>query len=102
MQTPSAMGAKRAMYKIIKKYYEHPDMIPQVFIHDEIVFEVRGDEKYAIIEDVSNIMVTEMQAVLPYVRIAVEAEEFPFWMKAGGTWSKEYWKNFGSETLLSR
>lgn len=103
MQTPSAIGAKRAMYQIIKKYAEHPWMNPLIFIHDEIVFEVLdNDYKELIIQDVSEIMIDQMQTVLPHVRIAVEAEEMPFWMKSGGDWSKEYWKNCGSKQLLSR
>jgi hypothetical protein len=95
MQSPAAMGAKHAMYNIVKKYYGSKVMIPQVFIHDEIVFEVLdGDSKYAIIKDVADIMITSMQKCLPNVRVAVEADgDMGCWMKAGGGYTKTFWKN---------
>lgn len=94
MQTPSAIGAKRMMCKIIEKYDNDPRMNPLAFIHDEIVFEVlTGDDMYDIIEDVSTIMIDQMQTVLSSVRIAVEADLMDHWAKAGDQWSKQYWKD---------
>lgn len=98
MQTPSAIGAKRAMYRIIKEFDEDIRMIPLVFIHDEIVFEVLdNDDKYDIIKRVSQIMIEEMQSVLPKARIAVEADLMPYWMKACDEWNKAFWKSPGGE-----
>jgi len=95
MQTPAAIGAKRAVVNIIKKYLDHPEMRPLAFIHDEILFEVKKDSsnKFDIIEDVAYNLIDGMQSVLSSVRIAVEAELMDYWTKAGGTWTKTYWKN---------
>lgn len=90
MQTPSAIGAQKAMNAIIRKYWKHADLIPQAFIHDEIVGEIRED-CYCLLDDVANIMMTEMQSVLSTVRIAVEASVSDYWQKADGFWTKEYW-----------
>jgi len=93
MQSPSAIGAKKAMVKIISKYGNSVAVKPLAFIHDEILFEVLdNNEKYAIIKDISQILIEEMQTVLKSVRIAVEAELFPYWKKSGGEWSKTYFK----------
>ena len=100
MQTPAAIGAKRMMCEIIEKYRDDTRMNPLAFIHDEIVFEVLDtDDKYDIIKDVSTIMIDQMQTVLDTVRIAVEAEIMDYWMKAGGEWSKTYWKNPNEDEL---
>lgn len=103
MQSPGAIGAKTAACEIVEKYFEHPDVNPLAFIHDEIVAEVRDDENiYNHVDDLSRIMVAEMQKVLPNVRIAVEAELMDYWMKAGGYWSKAYWMDPGSNILRSK
>lgn len=102
MQTPASLGAKRAMCDIIKEYYWHSDVNPLAFIHDEILFEVRdNEERFSYIEDIANRLISQMQSVLPSVRIAVEAEIMPYWMKAGGEWSMTYWKDAGSDSLKS-
>lgn len=98
MQTPAAIGAKRATVNIVEKYLEHHDMRPLAFIHDEIVFEVKPD-KLDIIEDVATLLIDGMQSVLKDVRITVEAELMDYWTKAGGTWSKTYWKDPNSINL---
>lgn len=104
MQTPAAIGAKRAMTQIIKQHLTHPEMRPLAFIHDEIVFEVKKDseKKFDIIEDVAYSLIEGMQTVLSSVRIAVEAELMDCWTKSGGTWSKTYWKNVGDSKLYSQ
>ena len=102
MQSPSAIGAKKAMVKIIEKYGDSEVMNPLAFIHDEIVFEViDSEERNDIIDDVSEILIDEMQSVLTHVRIAVEAEVFDYWRKAGGEWEKMYWKDPGKPELRS-
>lgn len=92
MQTPSAMGAKKAVNAIMKKFYNHKDIHPLAFIHDEILFEVKEDRK-DLIDEAANIMINEMQSVLSSVRITVEASMSDYWQKADGFWTKQYFKN---------
>ncbi len=92
MQTPSAVGAQKAVNAIVRKYYNNPDIFPQAFIHDEIVFEIReGREDLA--EEAAYIMIAEMQSVLDSVRISVEASMSDYWQKADGFWTQGYWRN---------
>lgn len=95
MQSPSAIGAKKAMIEIIKKYGDSDTVRPLAFIHDEVVFEVLDNEdKYAIIEDISRILIEQMQTVLYSVRIAVEADiTGTHWAKEGTGKTITYWKN---------
>jgi DNA polymerase I-like protein with 3'-5' exonuclease and polymerase domains len=92
MQTPSAIGAQRAMNRIIRTYWNHPDIIPQAFIHDEVVGEVR-ENCYDQLDGVANILMEEMQSVLTTVRIAVETSVSDFWQKADGFYNKTMWKD---------
>ncbi len=92
MQTPSAIGAQKAVNAICRKFYNSPDIIPQAFIHDEIVFEVR-DGRTDLIEEASNIMMDEMQTVLSTVRISVEASLSDYWQKADGYWTQSFWRD---------
>lgn len=94
MQSPSAIGAKGAVSKVMQKYDTNPDVNPLAFIHDEIVLEIREDtDMEAYMKDVSYIMIDEMQKVLPHVRITVEGDLMDYWMKSGGFLSRTYWKN---------
>ena len=94
MQSPSAIGAKNMVSSIIETYFESDSVNPLAFIHDEIVVEIRDDSQLeGHVRDLSLIMINEMQKVLPSVRIAVEAEVMPYWMKSGGDWSITYWKD---------
>ena len=100
MQCPTAIGAKKAMCKIISKYKNSNEVKPLAFIHDEIVFEVQQNSDYcAILKDISEIMIDEMQSVLTSVRVAVEAEVFEYWKKAGGFYEVSYWKDAGNKKL---
>ncbi len=92
MQTPSAVGAQKAVNAIVRKYYNNPDIFPQAFIHDEIVFEVR-EQRTDLIDEAANIMITEMQSVLTSVRISVEASMSDYWQKADGYWTQSYWRD---------
>ncbi len=92
MQTPSAVGAQKAVNKICRTFYGESDIIPQAFIHDEIVFEVR-EGRYDLVEQAAQIMMEEMQTVLSSVRIAVEASVSDYWQKADGFWTQSYWRN---------
>jgi len=102
MQSPAAIGAKKAMVEIIRRFSGDKRIHPLAFIHDEIVFEVlTNDEMYAIIEEISEIMIDKMQSVLKDVRITVEAEAFDYWKKAGGFYEKTYWKDANNKELKS-
>lgn len=92
MQSPSAMGAQKAVNKIYRTFYNEPDIIPQAFIHDEIVFEVK-EGREDLVEKASYIMIEEMQSVLTSVRIAVEASISDYWQKADGFWTEAFWKD---------
>ena len=92
MQTPSAIGAQRAMNKLIRTFWNEPDIIPQAFIHDECVFEVKEDRK-DLIEQAAYIMIEEMQSILSTVRISVEASLTDYWQKEDGPWTKQYWRD---------
>jgi hypothetical protein len=80
------------MNKIIRTYWNHPDIIPQAFIHDELVGEVR-EGFYEELDNVSKILMNEMQSVLTSVRISVEASVSDYWQKADGFWTKTYWQD---------
>ena len=100
MQTPSAVGAQRAMCELIREYYHNPDVIPQAFIHDEAILEIKEDvlEQYA--DRITEILIDEMQTALPSVRIAMEFEvSGDCWRKAGGEWSRKYWKDKPGDIL---
>lgn len=100
MQTPAAIGAKRMVCAVMKKYLPHPGVNPLAFIHDEVLVEVLdNDEMYGIIKDISEIMIDQMQAVTDSVRITVEASAMEFWDKAGGDYEVMYWKDINDIRL---
>lgn len=100
MQSPAAIGAKKAMVKIIQRYGDSKAIRPLAFIHDEIVFEVINDKNMKLlVQDISEIMIDEMQSVLSSVRIAVEAEVFDYWKKAGGFYEATYFKDANNSEL---
>lgn len=92
MQTPSAIGAKKAVCRTVRTFHDNPDITPLAFIHDEILFEVRED-RIDLIDEAANIMIEEMQSVLSSVRISVEASMMDYWQKADGFWTKQYFKD---------
>ena len=92
MQTPSAIGFQRTCCELVRTYWNHPDIILQAEIHDEVVGEVRED-CYDQLEGVANIMIKGMQSVLPSVRVAVEASVSDCWQKADGFWTEAYWQD---------
>lgn len=97
MQTPAASGAKEMVYRVVKEYFDSEEIIPSAFIHDELVFEVQKNlpdyKKELLIGKVAAIMIDEMQKVLPYVRIAVEANLMDYWQKSSDLWTRTYWKD---------
>ncbi len=92
MQTPSAIGAKKAVCETFKRFYNCGDITPLAFIHDEILYEVKEDRK-DLIDEAANIMIDEMQSILSTVRITVEASLSDYWQKADGFWVKQYFKD---------
>lgn len=101
MQTPAAVGAKAAVYNMMKEFHDSRDLIPLAFIHDEIIFEVRADapNKFALIDRIAEIMIDSMQRALPNVRVAAEASLMDWWSKSGGKWEAQYWKDVRSNQL---
>lgn len=92
MQTPSAIGAQKAVNRLMRTFWNHPDIILQAFIHDEVVFEVR-EGRYDLIEQAAYIMIDEMQSVLSSVRISTEASISDYWQKADGFWTQSFWRD---------
>jgi len=92
MQTPSAVGAQKAMNRLIRHFWNCPDFIPQAFIHDEVVAEV-DPNRTDLIEEAAYIMIEEMQQVLSSVRIATEASMSDYWQKADGFWTSAFWRD---------
>lgn len=101
MQTPGAVGAKKAFTKLVMDFEFDNEVNILAFIHDEVVFEVKKDSvnKYNKIAKVANIMISEMQSVLRNVRIAVEADLMDYWKKEGGHWQCTFWKDPGKDIL---
>lgn len=105
MQSPSAIGATEMMIALGKKYLcvkfpcrNHQDVKLLAFIHDEVLFEVKGDYQLHI-KDISEIMIDEMQKKLNSVRITVEASMMEYWSKEGGKYNVTYYKNQKDNTL---
>lgn len=92
MQTPSAIGAKKAVNKTMFTFHDNPDITPLAFIHDEILYEVT-EGRYDLVEQAAWIMVDEMQSVLNSVRITTEASVMDQWQKADGFWTKQFWRD---------
>lgn len=92
MQTPSAVGAQKAMIKLNRYFYKCPDIIIQAFIHDEAVGEVNPN-RTDLIKEAAEIMIEEMQSVLTTVRISTEASMSDYWQKADGFWTDAFWRD---------
>lgn len=101
MQSPGAVGAKRAVNWFVEKYYRHKDVVPLAFIHDEILFYVRDDENmWNYIEDVASIMCKAMALTLSSVRITLEASTMDYWSKSKTLEDRTYFLNVGSKEIL--
>ena len=100
MQAPAAQGFKRWVNRSVEKYYDSEECNVLAGIHDEIVVEIKKGKEESIIKDLCDIGISEMQKVLPHVRISVEADiTGRMWSKSGDIWSKTYWKNPGEDKL---
>lgn len=91
MQTPSAVGAKKAVCATMREFWNNPDITPLAFIHDEILFEIKED-RLDLMDRAAEIMIDEMKNVLDSVRITVEASMMDQWQKEDGFLTKAYWK----------
>lgn len=102
MQSPSAVGAKRMVCNVVKKYRGTGIVNPLAFIHDEIVFEVKdGPDMIQTVADVAGIMISSMQEVLDSVRIAVEVDVMDYWKKSGGFYTQVFFKDPGKSNLIA-
>lgn len=103
MQSPAAIGAKKASVKLIKKYQNHPHVRLLAFIHDEFLFEIKDDKSIieAEIRDISEIMIDEMQSVLKHATITVEGGWDDCWKKAPNNESPIYFKRPTNKELVS-
>ena len=90
------------MCNIIREFHRNPDVIPQAFIHDEVIVEIKEESAQKYAQRISELLIDGMHTALPSVRIAVEAEICgDYWKKSGGEWSKKYWKDTPSSILIS-
>lgn len=87
-QNLAAQGAKAALYQVSKESYADKSSVlygncrPVVFIHDEIVSELREEHAHECALRVAEIMVREMRRFTPDVAIKVEPALARRWFKA--------------------
>ena len=81
MQTPSAVGAKYAGYKLFREFESTDDVNMLAFVHDEYIMEIR-DDKHLMdnVERCSEIMIDSMIEKLG-IRVAVEWQIQNYWSK---------------------
>lgn len=102
MQTPSAVGAKRAVYNTYRKFESNDDVHPLAFIHDEIVYEIKDNEHLdKNIAIASEVLISSMQQVLTSCRVAVEWAVNDYWSKDGNQREGVYFRDSDSEILRS-
>jgi len=92
LQTPGAEGAKEALFQVSRACYDPfrgsvlYSSRPVIFMHDEIVLEVRDDEYAADkAEELSRVMCSAMSTVLPAVRVTAEPVLTRRWVKDAET-----------------
>ena len=94
MQTPSAVGAKKAVYDSFRHWESSEEVFMLGFIHDEIIFEVKdNDNLHSNVAKCSEILIDSMKEVLPSVRVAVEYTIHTCWAKDGNDEDGVYWKD---------
>lgn len=100
MQTPSAVGAKKAVYDCFRTFENNDDVHMLAFIHDEVIAEVKDDENlHKHVGQISEILIDSMKEVLPTVRVAVEYTIHSHWAKDGNDESGNYWKDHDDTQL---
>lgn len=100
MQTPSAVGAKRATIDCFRWSENRDDVFPLSFIHDEILFEIKDDHN--LLENTykcAEIMIDSMQKKLQGLRVTVEWGINDFWDKDIQEQSGICFKSWGDDTL---
>lgn len=94
MQSPSADGAKEAIWEVIKYSILFYEVIPAAFIHDEIVFYIKNNDRlYKHIQNLSHLMCEGMQKVLNNVRITCEYSIMSRWSKKVHEAEGKLWLN---------
>ena len=83
----AAHGAKRATYLAVRAAFNDPSSAfygsrPVMFIHDEIVAEVPGDRFHEAGLELSHIMCSAMQDVVPDIKITASPAAMERWYKA--------------------
>jgi DNA polymerase-1 len=89
LQSPSAEGAKLALLEVVKASYTPGaelcgEVFPLMFIHDEIVGEIRistPERQTGLLSRVGEIMVEQMEAVTPDVKAKAEPVLMSRWDK---------------------
>lgn len=102
MQSPSAVGAKHAVWNTMKEFEltDNQEVFPIAFIHDEVVYEIADNENLrANVDRCAEILIDSMQEMLPGTRVAVEAEVKDYWSKSVSLWGVNYFKNANDKQL---
>lgn len=89
LQSPTAEGAKGALFQISKRCYDktmksilYRAAFPVMFIHDEIVTELRHDDiLYERAVEISKVMNETMQEIMSDVKISSESALMHYWDK---------------------
>jgi DNA polymerase I len=107
-QHRAAVGAKRALYRVVRECYSDPASVlfnacrPVVFLHDEILSEIREGVAHEAAHRKADIMVEAMREVVPDVQITAKPALCRRWFKGAEEvfdekgrlqpWSPEDWK----------
>lgn len=92
MQTPAAIGTKRALIALVLACFTPSSPLYQcelkAFVHDEFVLSGPTEKSLTIRDEMARIMLEEMATVCPDVRLSVEALVQPYWDKEKGDGKK--------------
>lgn len=86
-QSLAAHGVKRALYAVLRACFNQPNSYlynthPVMFIHDEIIAEVPSNGYHEAGIELAEIMCSEMQKVVPDVRITASPAAMQRWYKS--------------------
>jgi hypothetical protein len=89
LQSPSAEGALSAVYRVMRAATDPSQgsiladgVYPMMFVHDEIIGEVRDDEyAEAKVREVARIMIESMRVITPDVRVGADPVLMRRWYK---------------------
>ena len=85
-QSRTADGAKRAVYAVVKKMYTQPTNPLYgcrlvLFLHDELIIEAPEEHAHEAAEELTRVMIEQMQTVCPDVPITAEPALMRRWYK---------------------